>query len=199
MCRELNALKNMNPSPSPPPLKGFIFMSPSPPPPAADAWEAGMKDIGPMILLYDWISKGNVVGDSWVFQFFAIAAVFALLNNLQRMGSASSAGVSADTALGARITGTASAVPGPPAVPAAASSSAPPLELAGGTRPRPLLPALPTLPAWPLTARRPDGAAASSTAGGIPDLRLSDILKGQWVWLMCIWAFALGSTSSLEI
>ena len=74
-----------------------------------------MKDIGPMILLYDWISKGNVVGDSWVFQFFAIAAVFALLNNLQRMGSASSAGVSADTALGARITGTASAVPGPPA------------------------------------------------------------------------------------
>ena len=25
-----------------------------------------MKDIGPMILLYDWISKGNVVGDSWV-------------------------------------------------------------------------------------------------------------------------------------
>ena len=70
----------MNPSPSPPPLKGFIFMSPSPPPPAADAWEAGMKDIGPMILLYDWISKGNVVGDSWVFQFFAIAAVFALLS-----------------------------------------------------------------------------------------------------------------------
>ena len=191
----------MNPSPSPPPLKGFIFMSPSPPPPAADAWEAGMKDIGPMILLYDWISKGNVVGDSWVFQFFAIAAVFALLNNLQRMGSASSAGVSADTALGARITGTASAVPGPPAVPAAASASAatPPLELAGGTRPRPLLPALPTLPAWPLTARRPDGATASSTAGGIPDLRLSDILKGQWVWLACIWAFALGSTSSLEI
>ena len=109
----------MNPSPSPPPLKGFIFMSPSPPPPAADAWEAGMKDIGPMILLYDWISKGNVVGDSWVFQFFAIAAVFALLNNLQRMGSVSSAEVSADTALGARITGTASAVPGPPAVPAA--------------------------------------------------------------------------------
>jgi hypothetical protein len=185
----------MNPSPSPPPLKGFIFMSPSPPPPAADAWEAGMKDIGPMILLYDWISKGNVVGDSWVFQFFAIAAVFALLNNLQRMGSVSSAEVSADTALGARITGTASAVPGPPAVPAAASSSAPPLELAGGTRPRPLLPALPTLPT---VARRPDGAAAS-TAGGIPDLRLSDILKGQWVWLACIWAFALGSTSSLEI
>ena len=83
-----------------------------------------MKDIGPMILLYDWISKGNVVGDSWVFQFFAIAAVFALLNNLQRMGSVSSAEVSADTALGARITGTASAVPGPPAVPAAASASA---------------------------------------------------------------------------
>ena len=164
-----------------------------------------MKDIGPMILLYDWISKGNVVGDSWVFQFFAIAAVFALLNNLQRMGSASSAGASADTALGARITGTASAVPGPPAVPAAASGSSPPLELAGGTRPRPLLPALPTLPT---AARRPDGAAAStaggsgaaaSTAGGIPDLRLSDILKGQWVWLACIWAFALGSTSSLEI
>jgi len=159
-----------------------------------------MKDIGPMILLYDWISKGNVVGDSWVFQFFAIAAVFALLNNLQRMGSVSGAGVSADTALGARITGTASAVPGPPAVPAAASASAatPPLELAGGTRPRPLLPALPTLPAQPLAARHPDGAAAS-TAGGIPDLRLSDILKGQWVWLACIWAFALGSTSSLEI
>ena len=169
-------------------------MSPSPPPPAADAWEAGMKDIGPMILLYDWISKGNVVGDSWVFQFFAIAAVFALLNNLQRMGSVSSAEVSADTALGARITGTASAVPGPPAVPAAASAAAP-LELAGGTRPRPLLPALPTVPALPLTARHPDGAAA----GGIPDLRLSDILKGQWVWLACIWAFALGSTSSLEI
>ena len=150
-----------------------------------------MKDIGPMILLYDWISKGNVVGDSWVFQFFAIAAVFALLNNLQRMGAAASA----DTALGVgSVSHAGAAVPGPPAVPAAASAAAaaPPLELAGGTRPRPLLPALPTLP------RRPDGAAAS-TAGGIPDLRLSDILKGQWVWLACIWAFALGSTSSLEI
>ena len=155
----------MNPSPSPPPLKGFIFMSPSPPPPAADAWEAGMKDIGPMILLYDWISKGNVVGDSWVFQFFAIAAVFALLNNLQRMGSVSSAEVSADTALGARITGTASAVPGPPAVPAARVVGAA-AGLAGGTRPRPLLPRCPLPPlARAPTGRPPALPAAFPTCG----------------------------------
>ena len=61
------------------------------------------------------------------------------------------------------------------------------------------LPSQPLRPGAAVTLASPSQAAGPSTQAQGGEMYLSDLLKGQWAWLLVMIAFSMSQTSSTEI